>query len=209
MNAFGSITLNLVPRTGRVFPRPQGYYLHRLVSFCLVCLTRYAPGSGFTPSDERRSISSFSQVVLGHKCARGAVKTTVYREAIDLLYSSNTFDISDLGILKYFVQGVPSTKLALIRDLRVHWSKSSWLCSMPSAHADFGGTWNMFWRIAMVELKDLRTISIMMCCDEEENHMPNEASHLLKNQREFLDWDFFWNPHAQTRCRLVQGKKRQ
>lgn len=67
----------------------------------------------------------------------------------------------------------------------------------------------MFWRIAMVELKDLRTISIMMCCNEEENHMPNEASHLMKNQREFLEWDFLWNPHAQTRCRLVQGKKRQ
>ncbi|KAL8645804.1 MAG: hypothetical protein Q9210_006505 [Variospora velana] len=77
MNAFGSITLSLLPRTGRVFPTSQNYHAHSLVPFYLVCLTRYARRSGFTPSDGRRSISSFSQVVFGHKCARGAVKRMV------------------------------------------------------------------------------------------------------------------------------------
>ncbi|KAI4094894.1 MAG: hypothetical protein LQ344_001939 [Seirophora lacunosa] len=133
----------------------------------------------------------------------------VYHEAIDVLYSSNTFDISDLGILKYFVQGVPPKRLALIRDLRVHWSMSLLPSSQPAPHKDFGGTWEMFWRIAMVELKGLRTVNIMLCGNDGENNVPHEASHSLNSWREFLNWEFWWDPSAKAQCRLVQGRKKQ
>ncbi|KAI4112230.1 MAG: hypothetical protein LQ345_006592 [Seirophora villosa] len=231
MNAFESITLNLSPRIGRAFLRSRSGHIHSLVRSCLVCRMRYAYRSGSTRSDKRRSIFDFSQVVSGHGCARGAVRRTVgamrhgissslttliqamrkevYHEAIDVLYASNTFDISDLGILKYFVQGVPPKRLALIRDLRVHWSTSLLPSSQPAAHKDFGGTWEMFWRIATVELKGLRTVNIMLCGHDQENNMPNEASHSLNSWREFLNWEFWWDPSAKARCRLVQGRKKQ
>ncbi|KAL9008710.1 MAG: hypothetical protein Q9173_006190 [Seirophora scorigena] len=120
-----------------------------------------------------------------------------------------TFDISDLGILKYFVQGVPPKRLALIRDLRVHWSTSLLPSSQPATHEDFGGTWELFWRVAMVELKGLRTVNIVMCGNDRENNMPHEASHSLNSRREFLDWEFWWDPSARAQCRLVQGRRRQ
>lgn len=126
----------------------------------------------------------------------------VYDETCDLLYSGNIIEVSDLGILKYFLQGAPPEMIPSIRCLRVHWldeSRSPWL---------LGGTWDMFWRLALAEMRGLTTITIMMCSRDEENYMPEQASHSFNRQRELLGWDFSWEPQATTRCRLVHGRKK-
>ncbi|KAL8727088.1 MAG: hypothetical protein Q9166_006275 [cf. Caloplaca sp. 2 TL-2023] len=43
----------------------------------------------------------------------------VYQEAINLLYSGNTFVIKDMRILDYFFKSVPSQRLNAIRSLRI------------------------------------------------------------------------------------------
>lgn len=148
---------------------------------------------------------SSSAVLLLQTCQQ------VYNETIDLLYSSNVLDISDLGVLKYFSQGAPPESLSLVRHLRVHWQDHSWnsrSLRLPTPHAGFDGTWEMFWRLALSELKGLRSIEIIMCSVEDENHMPEQASHSLSYQQELSEWEFRWGPHAKNRCRLVQGKRK-
>ncbi|KAL8752765.1 MAG: hypothetical protein Q9184_005632 [Pyrenodesmia sp. 2 TL-2023] len=135
----------------------------------------------------------------------------VYNETSDLLYSTNTIDVSDLGILKYFVQGVPPERLSSIRRLRVHWQDESWLQwprMIPNGHVGFGGTWEMFWRLAFAELRGLIEITIIICTCEEENYVLDQALQTFSSQRQLLEWDFRWEPQAKTRCRFVQGKKK-
>lgn len=135
----------------------------------------------------------------------------VYNETGDLLYSANTIDVSDLGILKYFVQGAPPERLVSVRRLRVHWQDESWLPwsgIIPNGHVGFSGTWEMFWRLALAELRGLTEITIIICTCEDENYMLDRVLHRFSSQRQLLEWDLWWEPHAKTRCRLVQGKKK-
>ncbi|KAL9006903.1 MAG: hypothetical protein Q9188_000358 [Gyalolechia gomerana] len=132
----------------------------------------------------------------------------VYCETIDVLYAANIIDISDLGVLKYFIQGVPPQRLPLIQTLRVHWQDRSWFPRWPTAHADFGGTWEMFWRVALDELTGLKKIDIMMCSADSENCMPEEATLSLSSLKEFREWDFRWEVDVKSRCRMVQGTKK-
>ncbi|KAL8709058.1 MAG: hypothetical protein Q9225_007508, partial [Loekoesia sp. 1 TL-2023] len=132
----------------------------------------------------------------------------VYNETIDLLYSSNTFDISDLGILKYFVQGVPSRRLSLIRNLCVHWQDWSWYSIGPTPHLGFAGTWNMFWRITLDEFKGLRTISIRICSAESEHPMSDEGIHPYAIEGELTEWGIWWEPYVDLRCRTILGKRK-
>ncbi len=135
----------------------------------------------------------------------------VYDETCDLLYSGNTIEISDLGILKYFLQGAPPERIPSIRSICVHWLDESWSVwprRVLSGPVGFGGTWEMFWRLALAEMKGLTTITIMMCTSEEENRMAEQASLSFNKQRELREWDFSWDPQATTRCRMVKGRKK-
>lgn len=132
----------------------------------------------------------------------------IYCETIELLYSTNTFDISDLGVLKYFVHGVVPKRLRLIQALRVHWQDPSWCPRWPTAHVGFAGTWEFFWRVAIDELTGLKNIDILMCSAESENHMPEQAAHSLSSLQHLREWEFLWEPGASCRCRLVQGRRK-
>lgn len=151
-----------------------------------------------SPMHERKSAVSLLQT-----CQQ------TYNETIDLLYAANTIDITDLGVMKYFVQGVPPKRLALIRDLRVHWQDLSWSYRWPTPSSDFTGTWDMFWRIALTELKGLRTITIMICSTVLENRIPEEVSDGQHHLPKIRGWCFWWEPDMTSCCRFVRGKKEE
>lgn len=132
----------------------------------------------------------------------------IYGETIEFLYSNNTFDISDLGVLKYFVQGVLSKRLCLIQNLRVHWQDWSWSPRWPAAHVGFAGTWEMFWTVVFDGLTGLKKIDILMCSAERENHMPEQAAQSLSSHGNLREWVFGWEPDGKHRCRLVQGRRK-
>ena len=122
--------------------------------------------------------NNFSLMSLPRTCRQA------HWESIDLLYSSNTFDISNFIVLKYFVQGVPRAGLSLIRSLRI---RSRGLSGLPGAcipHSGFDCPCTMFWRVALDELKGLKTVDIMMCSADAQNFSLDLAARAFFDRAE-------------------------
>lgn len=129
----------------------------------------------------------------------------VYTESIDLLYQTGTFDISDLGCLKYFVEGIRSESLVLIPELHVHWPTNVSATILPYAHIIFSGNWEMFWRIVFAEFEGLRRLTIHLT--SPENHAwTDKALYLFMTRRDISGWTF-WIGRDYTTHNVIRGRK--
>lgn len=114
----------------------------------------------------------------------------IYYESIDLLYKTVTFEISDLGCLKYFVEGIRSESLALIPELHVHWQAYVGAIVVPYSFTSSHGTWEMFWRIVFAEFKGLRDLTIHLCDPRNPGPPTDEAFNLLMTRSDISGWTF-------------------
>ncbi|KAL8690349.1 MAG: hypothetical protein Q9218_004190 [Villophora microphyllina] len=142
-------------------------------------------------------VASTSIVPFLHTCQQ------IYNEAIDLLYKTNTFEISDLSCLKYFVEGVPSQHLAMIPDLHVHWQV--YVSRVPNSTSNWHGTWEMYWRIVFADLKGLREIALHL---SNQNAMPpvSETFDLLTTRKDISGWTF-WIERDHGVHSVIRGRK--
>ena len=91
---------------------------------------------------------------------------SVYRDAIHLLYTSNTFFISDLSILVHWAD-LPllhPQRVAAIRHLSVRWSYYSdpeHFCGSAAAPYDWA-TWYRFWEIVATCMPGLKKLDLWM-----------------------------------------------
>lgn len=91
---------------------------------------------------------------------------SIYREAIHLLYTSNTFFISDISILVHWadLSLLPPQRLAAIRHLSVHWVRYSdpgHFCGFTDAPYDWR-TWSRFWEIVATCMPGLKKLDLWM-----------------------------------------------
>ena len=85
----------------------------------------------------------------------------IYQEAIDLLYTTNTFIVYDFSTLSTFAQSIPSQRLNSIRRLKIHYSP---ITSVPYVHErtrqyDLPFDLQEFWGI-VVGMEGLRSLDI-------------------------------------------------
>ena len=91
---------------------------------------------------------------------------SIYREAIHLLYTSNTFFISDLSALNHWAD-LPllrPQRLAEIRHLSVRWayySDPEHFLGSAAAPYDWG-TWSRFWEIVATHMPGLKKLELRM-----------------------------------------------
>lgn len=130
----------------------------------------------------------------------------VYNESIDLLYQTGTFEISDLGCLKYFVEGIRSENLAMIPELQVHWQTCVGAIAVRPSFTSFHGSWEMFWRIVFAEFEGLRLLTIHLC--NPWNHGPptDEALSLLLKRSDISGWKF-WVDGSNASHSVIHGRK--
>lgn len=114
----------------------------------------------------------------------------VYNEGSNILYASGTFDISDLGTLMFFVQGVPPQRIRTIRNLRVYFHPG-YSARTPNHNSDLGGTWELFWRIAFSHLVKLQRIRIYFDAHRACWGCPEawDIKKVWSTRRELSDWD--------------------
>ena len=87
----------------------------------------------------------------------------VYSEAVDLLYSSNTFVLHDFHTLETFAKSVPTQRLNAIRKLEIYYSP---MTSIPyqhewTRHYDLPSDLDWIWEI-VVGMQGLRNLGIFL-----------------------------------------------
>ena len=87
----------------------------------------------------------------------------IYAEAIDLLYTTNTFILHDFHTLVTFAKSVPPQRLNAIRNLKVHYSPTT---SIPYPHErgpqyDVPFNLDWFWKI-ITGMQNLRSLSVYL-----------------------------------------------
>ena len=87
----------------------------------------------------------------------------VYSEAVDLLYSSNTFVLHDLHTLETFAKSVPPQRLNAIRKLEIYYSP---VTSIPyqhewTRHYDLPHDLDWIWEI-VIGMQGLRNLGIFL-----------------------------------------------
>lgn len=115
----------------------------------------------------------------------------IYTEAIDVLYSHNTFDISELATMKYLIQGVPRQRICVIQNLHVHFHAALLHPQWPSPTMELGGTWELFWRLTFSELVKLRSIHIFINTHPTDvgDFETRKIYHGWSRRQELCDWD--------------------
>ena len=99
----------------------------------------------------------------GHGIALLQTCSQIYQEAVELLFSTNTFAIHDFHTLENFAKSVPPQRLNAIRSLKVHWSP---LTSIPYRHDrtppyDLPLCLDWFWQL-IVNMKSLRNLDVYL-----------------------------------------------
>lgn len=87
----------------------------------------------------------------------------IYLEAVDLLYTSNTFILHDFHTLVTFAKSVPPQRLNTIRKLKVHYSPST---SIPYPHErtpqyDLPVNLDWFWEI-VIGMQNLQNLDVYL-----------------------------------------------
>ena len=87
----------------------------------------------------------------------------IYAEAVDLLYTTNTFILYDFHTLTTFAKSIPPQRLNAIRSLRVHYSPTT---SIPYPHErtpqyDLPLNLDWFWEI-VIGMQSLRDLDVYM-----------------------------------------------
>lgn len=96
----------------------------------------------------------------------------IYQEAIDLLYSTNTFVLYDFSTIQRFSKMVPRQRLEKIRYLKIHYGPNT---SIPYPHArteqyDLPCNLDYIWEI-VVSMKGLRSLDIHLeAYDKDRSH---------------------------------------
>lgn len=104
----------------------------------------------------------------------------IYREAIDLLYSTNTFVLYDFSTMYTFSRMVPRQRIDTIRYLKIHYGPNT---SIPYPHArteqyDLPFNLDNFWKI-VIDMKSLRSLDVYFEAYDGHwplGHRPNDAS---------------------------------
>ena len=91
---------------------------------------------------------------------------SIYRDAIRLLYTSNTFFVSDLGVLIHWADPplLHPRRFADIRDLSVRWvyySDPQHFVGSAAAPYDWR-TWSTFWEIVATQMSGLKRLELRM-----------------------------------------------
>ena len=126
------------------------------------------------------------------RSSRTAILTTcrqIYPEAVDLLYTTNTFILHDFSTLATFAKSIPPQRLNAIRSLTVHYSPNT---SIPYEHAhtsDYDLPFNLdwFWEI-IVGMQNLRNLDVYMEAYAmtrltKEGHVEGELTRLRPLKR--------------------------
>ena len=87
----------------------------------------------------------------------------IYTEAVDLLYTTNTFILHDFHTLVTFAKVIPPQRLNAIRNLKVHYSPTT---SIPYPHErtkqyDLPFNLDWFWEI-VTGMQNLRNLDVYM-----------------------------------------------
>lgn len=87
----------------------------------------------------------------------------VYSEAVDLLYSSNTFVLRDFHTLETFAKSVPPQRLNAIRNLDINYSPVDSIPYQhgPTAHYDLPLDLDWIWKI-VIGMQGLRHLGIFL-----------------------------------------------
>jgi hypothetical protein len=118
----------------------------------------------------------------------------IYREAVDLLYSTNTFVLYDFSTMYTFSRMVPRQRIDTIRYLKIHYDPNT---SIPYPHArteqyDLPFNLDNFWKI-VTEMKGLRSLDVYF--EAYDGHWPlgdgpndaSQASYEIKRLGPLLD----------------------
>ena len=87
----------------------------------------------------------------------------IYQEAINLMYSTNTFIFLDFQSLETFTRSIPPTRLNTIRHLEMHYSPESSIAYQHprTPHYDLPIYLNQYWEL-VANMQSLRSLNIRL-----------------------------------------------